>query len=293
MPLVHRIRKSKFIHQFTNKAEDIICPSFYVFAWANNCVFEPKCSYCFLSLTFRYTKDPVVYSSLKVLNEVQKWLTKTTRPSVLNAGELSDSFMEIENKLLADVMDLFETQTKHKLLFVTKNNVIPKEIETNAYNKVYNQTIFSFSVNSQTVADLYETGAPGPFDRIAAAYRLKKQNQHVRIRIDPIIEIKDFKTEYQPVVDVLNDFLKPERITLGSLRFFNNLFYLKKDRDVFKYGVDHKDGDHKLRLPLEKRVEMYKWFKQNLQCKQVAICKETIGCYNLVGMLYQKCNCGI
>ncbi len=293
MPLVYKERKSNFIHEFTHQAEDIICPSFYVFAWANSCTFEPKCAYCFLNLTFRYAKDPVVYSSPKVLNEVQKWLTKTTRPSLLNAGELSDSFMGTENKLLANIMDLFETQTKHKLLFVTKNNVIPKEIETNAYNKIYNQTIFSFSVNSQTAADLYEKGAPRPFDRIGCVYRLKKQNQHVRIRIDPIIEIKDFKEEYKPVVDVLNDFLKPERITLGSLRFFKRLPYLKKDRDVFKYGIDHKDGDHRLRLPLEKRVEIYKWFKQNLQCKQVALCKETMGCYNLAGMLYQRCNCVI
>ncbi len=295
MNLTYKQRKSKFIHEFKHQDKEIVCPTFHVFSWAHRCSFEPQCSYCYLNLTFRYEeKDPIVYMSNKVLDEVKEWLVNTEQPSVLNAGELCDSFMVQNNRLLADMMNLFEEQKKHKLLFLTKNDKIPVEIEANVYNRIYNQTIFSFSLNSGLAATMYEKGAPHTFDRIACAYRLKKIGQHVRVRIDPIIEINNYKEEYENVINVLNEFLKPERVTLGSLRYFKDLPDFSVDKDVFNHCVDHKDGDGRLRLPLEKRVEIYKWFIDNLKCKDISLCKETVGCHQELGLSTKlKCNCTI
>lgn len=295
MDIDYKERKSYFVHRFKQKFDGVICPGFHILSWAHRCTLEPKCSYCFLNLTFRYEKKPTVYTNIdKIFKEVKIWLDETKTPSVLNTGELSDSFMIPNNKMLADLMNLFEMQSKHKLLFLTKNNKIPIEIENNIYSKQYKQTIFSFSVNSQTAAELYEKGAPGPFDRIATAYRIKKQGQHLRVRVDPILCIDDYKEEYKNVISVLNDFLQPERITLGSLRFFKNLPNFTEDKDVFKYGMDHSDGDGRLRLPLEKRVEIYQWFINNLQCSDVTLCKETLSCYKLINKdITNKCNCTI
>ena len=294
MKILYQTRKSKFIHQFEHQTPDILCPTFYVFSWAHRCSFDPPCSYCYLNLTFRYENSPIVYQSDKVIEEVKGWLSQTETPNVLNAGELSDSFMIQSNKILADVMDLFEAQDKHALLLLTKNDKIPVEIEDNVYSKVYNQTIFSFSVNSLKAASLYEKGAPNPFERIALAYRLKKNGARVRIRIDPIIPIDNYQEEYKPLIDVLNDFLKSERITLGSLRFFKNLPNFAIDKDVFKYGIDHSDGDGRLRLSLEKRIEIYKWFIDNLHCEEIGLCKETLSCHNALNFRKDlKCNCTI
>lgn len=287
-------RKSKFIHQFEHQAKGIICPTFYVFGWAHRCLFEPKCSYCFLNLTFRHEKEPKIYTSDTVMNEVSDWLKKTVHPSVLNAGELSDSFMSYNNQLLADMMNLFEEQEKHKLLFLTKHNIIPVEIENNIYTRQYKQTIFSFSVNSQEVALRYEKGAPLPFDRMATAYRVKKHGQRVRIRIDPIIEINDFKLEYANVINVINDFLQPERVTLGSLRFFKNLQNFSNDTEVFKYCIDNNDSDHRMRLPFAKRLEIYRWFIDNLKISEIGLCKETLACHRKLKFRKDlKCNCTI
>lgn len=285
-------RKSKFIHQFEHQAVDIICPTFHVFGWAHRCPFDQRCDYCYLNLTLRYEDNPIIYISNNVLNEVTQWLKNTDQPSVLNAGELCDSFIDSEGTLLATVMDLFEMQDKHKLLLLTKHSILPTAIERNVYMHPYNQTIFSFSINSREVSSLYEKGAPSPFDRIATAYTLKKQGQIIRIRIDPIIEIKNYQEEYQPLVNVLNDFLKPERITLGSLRFFKNLPNFAVDKDVFKHAEDQHDGDGRLRIPLEKRVEIYKWFIDNLKCEQIGLCKETLSCHRLLNFRKDfKCNC--
>lgn len=288
-------RKSKFVHKFENKYKGIICPEFYVLSWGHRCSFEPKCRYCFLALTFRYEQEPIVYINTDdMIEEVKTWLEETQEPSVLNTGELADSFMLKENKVLADLMDLFETQSKHKLLFLTKNDTIPIEIENNIYSKQYNQTIFSFSISSQIVSELYERGAPVPFNRIATACRIKKQGQHVRVRIDPILCINDYKEEYKNIVNVLNAFLQPERVTLGSLRFFKNLPNFAEDKDVFKYGINHDDGDNRLRLPLEKRTEIYKWFLENLKCEDIGLCKETKSCYEILNLIPNlKCNCTI
>ncbi len=292
MNIIYKQRKSKFIHEFQHQSPDVICPTFHVFSCGHRCSFNPPCSYCFLNLTFRYENEPIVYQSLKVLDEVKEWLLSTKTPSVLNAGELCDSFMVQQNKLLADVMDLFETQDKHKLLFLTKNDKIPTEIEENIYAKPYKQTVFSFSVNSAKASKLYEIGAPNPFERLACAYKLKKNGQCVRIRIDPITPLDNYREEYRPIVAVLNEFLKPERITLGSLRYFKNLPNFAKNKEVFKYGVDQNDGDNRLRLPLEKRTEIYKWFLDNLQCADIALCKETLKCYKVLNLKTNlKCNC--
>lgn len=149
------------------------------------------------------------------------------------------------NDDLADLLDLFETQSKYKLLFSTRKDKIPEKIEEKVYGKVYNQTIFSFVVNSQAVADKYEH-LVGPFDIIAMAYRLKKQGQHVRVVIDCITEVDDYQKEYKPLLDVLNDFLKPEQITIGDI-----------------YG--------QIGFMAEERTAIYSWFKQNLECKEVII----------------------
>lgn len=286
-------RKSKFIHKFENKYATIICPEFYVLGWAHRCNFEPKCSYCYLNLTFRYEKESIVYSNTdEMIEEVKIWLDETKEPSILNCGELTDSFMLRENKALAELMDIFEKQQRHNLLFLTKNEEIPKEIEDRTYTQVYRNTIFSFSVNSFEASEQYEKGASNPFKRLGTAYRLKKHLQRVRLRIDPIIEINDYKKEYAPVINVLNEFVKPERVTLGSLRFFKNLQNYSNS-DVFKKAIDNGDEDRRMRIELNKRAEIYKWFIDNLKVDDIALCKETLSCYKLLNRKVNKCNCMI
>ncbi len=158
-------------------------------------------------------------------------------PNIITIGELDGNF--------ADLMDLFETQKKYKLLFSTKKDKIPEKIEEKVYNKVYNQTIFSFTVNSQVQADLlWFKDMPGPFDIIACAYRLKKQGQHIRVFIDCITEIRNYQEEYKPLIDVLNDFLKPEQVDIGDI--YGQLGMMEKDR-----------------------ADTYSWFKENLRCEDV------------------------
>lgn len=289
-------RKSKFIHKFENKYKTIICPEFYVLGWAHRCNFLPPCAYCYLALTFRYQKEPIVYSNTDaMLEEVKQWLKETQEPAVLNAGELADSFMCQSNKALADLMNIFEKQEKHRLLFLTKNEIVPKEIEENIYSRIYKNTIFSFSVSSLEVWKHYEKGTPSPFERLAAAYRLKKHLQKIRLRIDPIIEIKDFREEYASVVNVINNFVKPERVTLGSLRFFKNLQNYS-DSDVFNNAVNGGDEDKRMRIELYKRTEMYQYFINNLKLdciEDIALCKETYSCFKLLDKEINRCNCTI
>jgi spore photoproduct lyase len=228
-----------------------------------------------------------------MLKEVQQWLDETQEPSVLNCGELSDSFMLQSNKALADLMNIFEQQDKHKLLFVTKSEIIPREIEDNIYERIYKNTIFSFSASSLAVSEKYEKGAPNPFKRLATAYRLKKHGQTIRLRIDPIIEIADYEKEYAPLIDVVNNFIMPERITLGSLRFFKNLQNYSEDKNLFARAIDNGDEDKRMRIELNNRSEIYRYFIENLKCGNVALCKETLSCHKLLDKKENKCNCMI
>src|SRR3989337_4516001 len=87
-----RPRKSFFIHYFDKTPPGIVCPHYYVLSHANGCAYS--CDYCYLNLTFRGLKAPVIFSNLhRLKRDVEAWLICTRKPNVLSAGELSDSLL--------------------------------------------------------------------------------------------------------------------------------------------------------------------------------------------------------
>lgn len=286
---IERKRSSKFIHYFDQTPAGIICPHFYILAFANGCPFQ--CEYCYLYLTLRHYPEPTVFSNTaRMYQEVREWLRYTEEPSVLNTGEVADSLAwDRQVRLSENLIPLFADQTKHKLLFLTKSTVISglKKIEPNP------QVIVSFSLNADKVARLYEHRAPPVALRLKSASELKRLGYKIRIRIDPIIPIDNWKMEYLPLIDKVNE-LEPETVTLGSLRFFPNLLnYARYGKDVFKYACDNHDPDGRFRIPYEQRLEIYQYFIFQLPARRLGLCKETETLHKQLCLngVNQNCNC--
>lgn len=197
---------------------DVVCPHFLELKWAYGCPFD--CSWCYLKGTFRFRPEgikPVIKDYAKIEQHVKEFLSVETHshaslPSeILNTGEIADSLMwENGYKPFSKfIIPLFESQNKHKVLFLTKSINIKNLLEIEPHK----QTIISFSLNADKVAKKWEKKAPLVSKRIEAASRLAKAGYEVRVRIDPMVPISGWQESYIELIDQIFAEFKPERIT--------------------------------------------------------------------------------
>jgi len=278
---------------FPEKDDDVVCPHFIELKWANGCNFD--CAWCYLNGTLRFRpmkKKPYLKDKEKIIKHIKTFIQQTELPSLLNSGELSDSLLfEGTKNSISFIINLFKGQDKHKLLILTKSNKIDGILNSNSQDVL----IASFSINAFKVSERWEKDAPSSKDRILAAKKLNDNGYPVRVRIDPIIPIKDWEVQYKELVDYLFDNLTPEIITMGSLRGLQSTINNSKDRSWIKYLDDRSNWGKK--VSFEKRIKMYKTIIKYLDTeynyRDIGLCKETKKMWDNLGMDYKniKCNC--
>jgi len=207
-------------------------PKLWLLAWADGCPYQ--CTYCYLQGTFKGKTEPTVFSNLdKLFREVEVWL-KNPNPKILNTGELSDS-LAITRKVIVKLIERFAKQEKHKLLIVTKSDRVDEILGLN-HNR---QTIVSFSLNPEKVAEKFEVGAPPTSKRLEAIEKCLDAGYPIRVRIDPMIPVEGWEDFYRELALEVNR-LKPERVTLGSLRFYPFVeAFSRRDKTVFSFRFEN------------------------------------------------------
>lgn len=296
--LVERVNDGSIITRFAKTPlpkgqHDIICPHFLELKWAYGCPYD--CSWCYLKGTFRFRpegKRPVIKEYEKIELHTRVFLEECDTPEILNTGEIADSLMnEGDSKPFSKfIIPIFETQKRHKVLFLTKSSKIKNLLSL----KSHNQVIMSFSVNAVPVADRWEK-APKVTKRIEAAQKLDDNGFEVRIRIDPMVPIENWKKHYLHLVDFIFERFIPERITLGSLRGLQSTINGSTDKSWVKYLSENSNWGRKVNSGL--RNQMYlaliEHLKEKYNYEKVALCKETVGMWKMLKMDFNKikCNC--
>ena len=297
--LVQHVGDGSIIRRFDKtplpvRSTNVVCPHFLELKWAYGCPFD--CAWCYLKGTFRFLPTgtkPVVKSYDKIESHIRRFLGELTTPEVLNTGEIADSLMSegSSQPFSKFVIPIFESQSRHKVLFLTKSNNIRYLLEINSHNQV----IISFSFNVDEVAKKWERGAPPVARRIEAAKELTKAGYEVRIRIDPIVPIPDWEEHYTSLVDQIFASFTPERITLGSLRGLQSTINGSTDRSWVEYLKENSNWGKK--VDFKTRYEIYasmiKKLKDVYRYEGIALCKETVAMWAKLGMDYRKikCNC--
>jgi spore photoproduct lyase len=287
--IIVRFDKTPFPMRFT----DVVCPHFIELKWAYGCPYD--CSWCYLKGTFRFRpngKEPVVKDYGKIELHTRAFLEEVKNPEILNTGEIADSLMhENSDKPFSKyIIPIFETQKIHKVMFLTKSSDVKNLLEIEPHN----QAIISFSLNAIPVAKRWEK-APSILKRIEAARKVYKVGYEVRVRIDPMVPIDNWKESYKELVDLVFENLAPERITLGSLRGLQSTINGCSDRSWVKYLTESSNWGKK--IDFDTRFNMYSevidYLKSKHNYKKVALCKETIKMWNGLKMNYKqiKCNC--
>ena len=197
--LVQHVGDGSIIKRFDKtplpvRSENVVCPHFLELKWAYGCPFD--CAWCYLKGTFRFLPTgtkPVVKNYDKVESHLRRFLSELTTPEILNTGEIADSLMSegSSQPFSKFVIPILESQSRHKVLFVTKSNNIRYLLEINPHNQV----IMSFSFNADEVARRWERDAPpvqstinGSTDKSWLEYLKESSNWGKKV---------DFKTRYE------------------------------------------------------------------------------------------------
>ena len=288
-----RVRKSKFVQIFRTTPPETVCPNFYVLAHADGCTFSPQCSYCYLKSSFWYLGKPQAFTNEnRMIGEIKHWIRKDKLESyVLNMGNLSDSLaFEKHRPLVATLVELFRKEAKgrpHTLLLVTKGGL--KEIRALEGVAPCVNVAVSFSVNNPGAARRYEKGAASVESRLKAAAKLKKAGWRLRMRIDPMLAGYDYRQVARAVRR-----LRPERVTLGSLRAEYNLpKYTEKG--LFSGLVRPAGSKTMARYPTNLRLAMYQpCVKMIKGICPIGLCEETPHVWDALGLdkAAKTCNCG-
>lgn len=297
---IEKIRDGSIIKRFDKtpppvKATDVVCPHFLELKWATGCPFD--CSWCYLKGTLRFLPQkakPRVKDYKKIELHLRAFFSLPHHPKeILNTGELADSLM-CENSgepFSKFIISLFEAQSRHKVLFLTKSTNIKNLLEINPHKQV----VVSFSLNADEVARKWEKGAPKVLSRIEAAKKIQEAGYETRVRIDPMIPVLNWETYYRKLMDKIFENIVPERITLGSLRGLQSTINGSTDKSWLKYLSESsnwgKKVEFKLRYDMYRTVLNYLLKKHNY--KRVALCKETKAMWEKLGLDYKKikCNC--
>jgi spore photoproduct lyase len=265
--------KANIIRKFDKTPSDIVCPHFYELNWGYGCPFE--CAYCYLQGTFHGNKAPRHHPVSQTVATLREYFHSNLEPTVFNSGELADSlsFPHVMEK----IADTFEEQNKHKLLLLTKSCDIDFLLK-----KLRKNTIISFSLNAQIAAERWESKAPPPKARILAGKKLKEMGYEVRVRIDPIFPIHEWKIEYANLIRLLLSNFVPSRVTLGTPRGLQKtILYGKGDRSWINFFSEDSGWGKKIATPLRKSIYEFfcQEFKDNGYLEPIAICKETAEMY--------------
>ena len=272
----------------------MVCPHFLELKWAYGCPFD--CAWCYLKGTFRFLPSktkPVFKDYEKTTLHVRRFLDEVSNPEILNTGEIADSLMRESSSepFSKFIIPIFEEQETHKVLFVTKSDNIGNLLGINPHN----QAIMSFSLNADEVAKRWENRAPSVARRIEAGRKLSEAGYEVRIRIDPMVPISDWKEHYTNLIDQIFANFVPTRITLGSLRGLQSTINGSTDRTWLEYLKEGSNWGKKVEFTT--RYWMYttviNYLKENYNYSEVALCKETVAMWEKLGMDYKRirCNC--
>jgi spore photoproduct lyase len=281
---------------------DVVCPHFMLLAWANGCPYN--CAYCYLKGTFRFYgqkpngRVPIVFKDRdRLRKEFVTFLNVKDLPAeIINTGELSDSLMDEAQEPSKGSMPFSEfimqyfKDTQHKVLFLTKSANIANFLK----NEWQKNVILSWSINADGVAKTWELYAPNVYERLYAAQQVYKQGYEVRLRIDPMVPVENWKLHYADLVEKIFEMLTPSRVTLGCLRGLTTTIIYCKDKSWTKYLAEKSNWGKK--PPFNQRLEMYHFVIDLLKqkgLKNFGVCKDTLGMWKALRLdpTQIKCNC--
>jgi len=287
----------------------IVCPSYDRIKLASNGCFY-RCDWCYLKLTYRarfpYITVRVEYD--RIIQQLEKKLSKSLRPILFSSGDLADSLsLEHLTGAARKFIPWFGATENGYLYMLTKSDNVDDILDL-PHN---GHTIMAWSLNSESISRKFERGAPTFRRRLTAARRVQQAGYPLRLRLDPIVPVDGWKRAYCETVKMIFNEVQPERMTIGTLRFEDSFYKMR--HKIFESGSElpdivedmvpmfeaeelacGKQSIGKYTFPEDKRVEIYGFIINEIRkysdCT-VALCKESEAVWRTLGLNPSRCSC--
>ncbi|TGL87529.1 DNA photolyase [Leptospira congkakensis] len=222
-------KKDQFLYKGSDFSPNFSYPHFYYNTLALNCIYD--CEYCYLQGMFPSANLVLFVNWEDFFSATKEFLDKNK--SLYLA-------LSYDTDLLA--LESFFPATKAWLEFATNEPNLSLEIRTKSTN--YGQiakyppnpnVILAWTISPQSIIESIEHGTPSLLARLKAIGQAIKDGWQVRICIDPILRVPEWKTHYQSLADTLGKELNIEGIldiSIGGFRM--NIDFLKRMADVRK-----------------------------------------------------------
>jgi len=177
----------------------------------------------------------------RYMEEFFSWADDVGLITLLNSGELADSLAvpNFVRKLIEIAVPLLRKHPDHVILLLSKGGENHVKVLEDIPRDLRKGFIVSFSINPQVIVNRYERGTASADSRIKAARTASEMGFRVRIRIDPIIPIAEggesWIFHYEMLIEELLNEVKPEMVTLGSLRALKKTVYYSSDKSWLAY----------------------------------------------------------
>jgi spore photoproduct lyase len=304
------------IDSFEMPDQRMNCPAFARIKHASNGCFY-KCDWCYLKLTYRSSRPYITikaqHDELKRL--AQKYILKQNSPIMFNSGELADSLsLEHLSMFGRSFIPWFGQQDNAFLFMLTKSDNVDHILNLQHNGK----TVISWSLNAPEVSSHFEVGAPSFEQRLKAAKKVQDAGYRIRFRLDPILPFENWKESYAKTVEKILKVIKPERITLGTLRFEKG-FYIQRasiftTNDLINFAdtmipmfepleVENENGKSKISVGKYSFQEIHRIDIFNFAISEIrkftdvpiALCKESSSVWTQVGLdpNFNQCVCQI
>lgn len=154
-----------------------------------------KCQYCYLNTTMGKKPYIRVYVNVdQILGQAQKYIESRLPETTVFEGAATSDPLAVEpfTGSLAAAIAFFGGQGKANFRFVTKFTNVDSLLTI----KHGGNTRFRFSINSQSVIDTYESGAPGLNQRLEAALKAADAGYPLGFIIAPVLIYEGWQEEY-------------------------------------------------------------------------------------------------
>jgi len=295
-------RTSSFVGRFDGRLGPSVrcCPCYKLVPLSNGYPFF--CTYCYLTFVYRnyapFIKINTNYDTM--FKQIRKALVGAGGKLSFNMGEMLDSLaLDHITNLTTMLVPFFAGLSSGYLMLLTKSSNIDNllAVEPN------DQTVVSWSLNSRRIIEQHEIDTAGLSERIEAARRCQQHGYRIRFRIDTGILHPDWQVDYAGLIEKTLTIVKPENITLGMLRLLPGHLRLATDaydnraRKLLEYNFVKGASDHKLRYPLNKRIEFYTHLIDTIRSfdkdVSISLCRETPEIWSIFKDRCKagKCNC--
>ncbi|HMV40985.1 MAG TPA: DNA photolyase [Leptospiraceae bacterium] len=250
--LILAVKKDNFYYPGSNVVNNYGYKDFYYNTLVLNCLYN--CEYCYLQGMFN-SGNIVVFVNLEDFFDATRELSHN-HPIYL--------CISYETDLLA--FERVVPYTSKWILFARENpNVlIETRTKSNQYNLIQNLTpvknvILAWTISPEIVIKNYEKGAAVLNQRLNNIKNATKDGWNVRICIDPILHLENWKEIYKSFIQKTFSELKESKIydiSLGSFRI--NADYLKKMKKM-------RTNSKLLYYPFERQQNLSAYKKEKAQ----------------------------